>query len=75
MHIVDSCLDFRIAGIIAHVDDERLTVRLQNAIHFNQSADRITEVFERRAANHEIEAIVREWECCGVTLSELDLNS
>src|SRR5215471_1043441 len=75
VHVVDSRIDFRIGGIITHVDDEGLTAWPKNAINFDQSANRIAEVFKRRAASHEIEAIAREWQCRGIALSELNINA
>src|SRR5262249_24385251 len=52
-----------------------LTAWTKNAMHFDQSTDRIAEVFECGAANHEIEAIAREWQCRGIALPELNRNA
>src|SRR5262249_20576239 len=68
-----SCINFHIGGITTHVDDECFAARPQDAVHLGQSADWVAEVFEGRAATHEIEAIVCEWQCRGIALSELDL--
>jgi hypothetical protein len=74
-HVVDRRIDSLVRGIVAHVDDQRLAARSQDAVHFAQRSHGIAEILECRAADDEVERVVRKRKRRGIALAELDIDS